>query len=118
MRVLFDQATPVPIRSHLERHEVRTVAQEGWDRLKNGELLAVAEAAGFDVLLTTDKNIRHQQNLFRSGKSRSSFLGNNNGRKLRPYVRLVAEAVDAAVAGSYAEVDFPSDSGSEKAAAE
>jgi hypothetical protein len=58
MRVLFDQATPVPIRPHLEGHEVRTASQEGWDTLKNGELLAAAEACGFDVLLTTDKNIR------------------------------------------------------------
>jgi hypothetical protein len=42
MRVLFDQATPVPIRSYLNGHEVRTAAQQGWDTLKNGDLLAVA----------------------------------------------------------------------------
>ena len=46
MRVLFDQATPVPIRPHLEGHAVRTAAQQGWDTLKNGDLLAAAEAAG------------------------------------------------------------------------
>src|ERR1700687_4111580 len=63
MRVLFDQATPVPIRSHLEGHDVRTAAQQGWDTLKNGELLAAAEADGFDVVLTTDKNMPYQQNL-------------------------------------------------------
>ena len=63
MRVLFDQATPVPIRPHLKGHEVRTAAQQGWDRLKNGELLVAAEADGFDVLLTTDKNMRYQQNI-------------------------------------------------------
>ena len=57
MRVLFDQATPVPIRAFLEGHDVRTAAQQGWDTLKNGELLASAEADGFDVLLTTDKNM-------------------------------------------------------------
>jgi hypothetical protein len=62
MRVLFDQATPVPIRSFLEGHTVSTAAHEGWDRLQNGELLNAAEAAGFDVLLTTDKNMRYQQN--------------------------------------------------------
>ena len=65
MRVLFDQATPVPIRPHLEGHEVRTATQKGWNTLKNGELLAAAETAGFDVLLTTDKNIRYQQDLSR-----------------------------------------------------
>jgi hypothetical protein len=63
MRVLFDQATPLPIRSHLKGHEIRTAAQEGWATLKNGEMLNAAERAGFDVLLTTDKNIRYQQNL-------------------------------------------------------
>ena len=63
MRVLFDQATPVPLRPFLQGHTVRTAAQEKWDRLRNGELLNAAEAAGFDVLLTTDKNMRYQQNL-------------------------------------------------------
>jgi hypothetical protein len=63
MRVLFDQATPTPIRLFLEGHTVRTAAHEGWDRFQNGELLAAAEAAAFDVLLTTDKNMRYQQNL-------------------------------------------------------
>lgn len=63
MRVLFDQATPVPILPYLKGHEVRTAAQQGWDTPKNGELLGAAEADGFDVSLTTDKNMRHQQNL-------------------------------------------------------
>jgi hypothetical protein len=43
MRVLFDQATPVPIRPYLEGHAVRTAAQQGWDKLSNGDLLAMAE---------------------------------------------------------------------------
>ena len=60
MRVLFDQATPVPIRPFLESHTVRTATQEQWDRLDNGELLNAAETAGFDVLVTTDKNMRYQ----------------------------------------------------------
>ena len=63
MRIIFDQATPVPLRLYLAEHIVRTAAQEGWDQLKNGDLLKVAEAAGFDLLLTTDKNMIYQQNL-------------------------------------------------------
>jgi hypothetical protein len=63
MRVLFDQATPVPIRDFLVDHVVSTAAQQHWDRLKNGDLLTSAEHAGFDVLLTTDKNMRYQQNM-------------------------------------------------------
>ena len=58
MLIVFDQATPVPIRPYLEGHTVRTAAQEGWDRLRNGDLLTAAEEAGFDLLLTTDKNMR------------------------------------------------------------
>jgi hypothetical protein len=63
MRVLFDQATAVPIRPFLIGHTVRTAAQQPWDTLKNGDLLIAAEDAGFDVFLTTDRNIRYQQNL-------------------------------------------------------
>src|SRR5207302_9749561 len=63
MRILFDQGTPVQIRRSLEAHTVKTSREQGWSTLANGELLRVAEEAGFDVLLTTDKNIRFQQNL-------------------------------------------------------
>lgn len=106
MRVLFDQATPVPIRSHLEGHDVRTVAQEGWSTLKNGELLASAEAAGYDVLLTTDKNIRYQQNLSKR-KIAIVVVGEQQWPKLRPYVSLVVNAVNAVLSGGYVEVDIP-----------
>jgi hypothetical protein len=61
MLILFDQATPVPLRPYLGPHTVFTAAQKGWDRLRNGDLLDAAEDAGFEMLLTTDKNIRYQQ---------------------------------------------------------
>jgi hypothetical protein len=63
MLVLFDHGTPAPIRSFLEGHVVTRTQDLGWDRLTNGELLEAAEANGFDLLLTTDKNIQYQQNL-------------------------------------------------------
>ena len=106
MRVLFDQATPVPIRPYLKGHEVRTAAQQGWDTLKNGELLMAAEADGFDVLLTTDKNMRYQQNLA-GRKIAVLVLGLQQWPSLQPYVQLVVEAVNAAVPGSYIEIDLP-----------
>jgi len=62
MRILFDQGTPVGIRTALRSHYVRTARQLGWGTLTNGDLLPQAEAAGFDVLVTTDQNIPHQQN--------------------------------------------------------
>jgi hypothetical protein len=94
MRVLFDQATPVPIRAYLEGHDVRTAAQQGWDTLKNGELLAAAEADGFDVLLTTDKNMPYQQNLA-GRKIAVVVLGLQRWPSLRPNVRRVVEAIKA-----------------------
>jgi hypothetical protein len=106
MRVLFDQATPVPIRSYLEGQEVRTAAQQGWDTLKNGELLAAAEAEGFDVLLTTDKNMPYQQNL--AGRRIAVVvLGLQQWPSLRPNVWRVVEAIKAAKPGSYTQVEFP-----------
>lgn len=106
MRVLFDQATPVPIRQFLKTHVVRTAAQEQWDRLDNGELLNAAEAAGFDVLVTTDKNIRYQQNLT-GRKIAIVLLCQQQWPELQKYVQLVVAAVNAATPGTYTEVDIP-----------
>jgi predicted nuclease of predicted toxin-antitoxin system len=106
MRLLFDQATPVPLRAYLLEHDVRTAAQQGWATLKNGELLAVAEADGFDVLLTTDKNMRYQQNL--SGRKIAVVvLRLQQWPSLRPHVQHIAEAIDAAKPGTYVEIEFP-----------
>jgi hypothetical protein len=63
MHILFDHGTPAPLRSFLTGHTVREAKAQGWDTFKNGDLLTAAEVAGFDVLGTTDKNIRYQQNL-------------------------------------------------------
>src|ERR1039458_7399643 len=104
MLILFDQATPVPLRQYLVLHTVRTAAQEGWDRLKNGDLLNAAEEAGFDMLLTTDKNMRYQQNL-EGRRIAILVLGQQQWNLLRPHVQLVVNAVNSAIPGSYAEVE-------------
>src|ERR1700684_4099993 len=106
MRIIFDQATPVPIRTYLGGHTVRTAAQQGWDRLRNGDLLTAAEQAGFDLLLTTDKNMRYQQNLA-GRKIAIVVLGLQQWPRLRPHVGRVVEAIKAAMPGSYTEVEFP-----------
>jgi hypothetical protein len=106
MRVLFDQATPVPIRPFLKGHTVSTAAHEGWDRLQNGELINAAEAAGFDVLLTSDKNMPYQQNL--AGRKIAIIVpGRQQWPEVRPHVHLVVAAVNAAKAGAYVEVEIP-----------
>ena len=63
MLILLDNGTPAPLRYALTGHIVVEAIERGWDRLVNGELIAEAEAAGFEVLLTTDKNMRYQQNM-------------------------------------------------------
>ncbi|MGO9340751.1 MAG: hypothetical protein ACLPY1_25025 [Terracidiphilus sp.] len=106
MLILFDQATPVPLRPYLKPHTVRTAAQQGWDKFKNGDLLNAAEEAGFELLLTTDKNMRYQQNLAWR-KIAILVLGQQQWNLLRPHVQLVVDAVKAAIPGSYTEVEIP-----------
>ena len=96
----------MPIRPYLEGHTVRTAAQEGWDRLRNGDLLTAAEEAGFDLLLTTDKNMRYQQNLAGRGIA-IVVLSQQQWPRLRLHIQRVIEAVNAATPGSYAEVAIP-----------
>ncbi len=62
MRVLFDHCVPKPLRKYLAEHEIRTAYQMGWAALKNGKLLEAAEAE-FEILLTVDQSISHQQNM-------------------------------------------------------
>lgn len=62
MRVLFDQGTPAPLRGALTAHVVSTAYEMGWSALSNGDLLDAVEAQ-FDAFVTTDQNLRHQQNL-------------------------------------------------------
>lgn len=86
MLILFDNGTPA--------------------RLVNGELITVAEAAGFELLLTTDKNMRYQQNL-RGRKIAFLVIGNQQWPTLRRYIETVVAAVNAATLGSFAEIEIP-----------
>lgn len=106
MRILFDQATPVPLRDFLKGHTVRTAAQEKWDRLQNGDLLTAAEVAGFDLFLTTDKNMRFQQNVT-GRKIAIVLIGKQQWPDLQPHGHLVAAAVNAATPGTFTEVSIP-----------
>ena len=65
MKILFDHGTTAPLRHHLPEHSVDRSAERGWELLDNGELIRKAEEDGYEVIVTTDQNIRHQQNLGR-----------------------------------------------------
>ena len=106
MRILFDQGTPVPLRQSLTHHEVTTAYERDWSRLKNGELLETAENQGFEVLVTTDSNLKYQQNL-KSRRIAIVVLSTPSWPRIQRAVSEVVGAVDAASAGSYSEVEIP-----------
>jgi predicted nuclease of predicted toxin-antitoxin system len=57
LRVLLDKNVPYGVRRFLSDHSVETVDDRGWQQISNGELLAAAELAGFEVVVTADQNI-------------------------------------------------------------
>ena len=106
MRILFDHGTPAPLIPFLEGHTVTKAKDAGWHKLVNSELLKAAEKAGFELLLTTDKNMAAQQNL----KSRTIaivVLGSSQWRIVQRYVRRIAASVNAATPGRCVQVDIP-----------
>ena len=105
MLVLFDHSTPAPLSAHLTGHTVTEARDRGWDTLSNGELLAEAERAGFDVLLTADKNMRFQQNLI-GRRIALVVLSTPQWPVVRLHIGSIAAALNAATPGSYTEVDI------------
>lgn len=106
MRILFDHGTPAPLASFLVGHSVSKTKKMGWESLSNGDLLAAAEEAGFELLLTTDKNIRYQQNLA-IRKIALVVLSNPRWPIVRLYVEKAVKAVNVAGPSSYTEVEIP-----------
>ena len=106
MKLLFDQGTPVPLRTHLPTHTVETVHEKGWSNLNNGELLAQAEQYGFDALVTTDQNLLHQQNLAER-KISVVVLLTTSWPRIKNHIALVVQTINNLQPGSYKEVYFP-----------
>lgn len=107
MRILFDKNVPVGVRAFLTSHGVRTISELGWpDQLENGELLSRAEISGFELLVTSDQNIRYQQNL--AGRKIGVVI---RGSNIWPVVRTsgaaISAAVDAAKPGTYLFIEMP-----------
>ncbi|MGA2181269.1 MAG: hypothetical protein ABSH15_17025 [Verrucomicrobiota bacterium] len=104
MRILFDQGTPVPLRQALTAHQVSTAFEMGWAKLENGDLLRTAEGQ-FDVFVTTDQNLRYQQNL--TGRQLAILvLPTTNWLELREHLSGITAAVDAMQSGEYRELQF------------
>ena len=104
MKILFDQGTPVPLREHLRDHTVATAFELGWSMLKNGELLTAAEHS-FDLLITTDQQIRYQQNL--AGRKLAIIvLPTTSWPRLRTCIPQIRDAIASCKPGQYREVSL------------
>ena len=103
MKILFDQGTPAPLRRVLGGHTVETAYERGWSTLQNGELIAAAESAQFDVLVTTDKNLKYQQNLAARSIAVVVLL-TTSWPRIQQLLPQVIAAVNDAIPGSHFEV--------------
>jgi hypothetical protein len=103
MKIVFDQGTPVPLRHHLPEHEVDTAFELGWSRLRNGELIKTAEDGQYAILLTTDRNLKYQQNLS-ARRIAIIVLSTTSWPRISLRVEKVRQAIAAASPGDYIEV--------------
>jgi hypothetical protein len=104
MKVLLDECVPRSLRRELPEHEVLTVTERGWSGIKNGKLLASAEAE-FDVFLTVDQNLKYQQNLKAFNIGIILLVARNNRWKtLLPLIPEARKALDNIKAGDFIRV--------------
>jgi hypothetical protein len=104
MRILFDQGTPAPLRHTLAGHTISTAYEMGWAELENGDLLSAAEAA-FDAFITTDQNLRYQQNL--AGRRLAILvLPTTSWPMIQLHLPKIAAAIDALRPGDFVELVF------------
>ncbi|MFM9904861.1 MAG: hypothetical protein ACKVQJ_09865 [Pyrinomonadaceae bacterium] len=103
MKILFDQGTPVPLRKLLPEHTVVTAYELGWQTLENGSLIAAAEADGFEVIITTDQNLKYQQNL--ADRSISILvLSSTSWPRIRDNAAAIREALNNIDPASFLEI--------------
>src|SRR5262245_40408581 len=96
MKLLFDQGTPVPLRRSLTGHTTDTVYERGWSALANGDLLDIAEQEGYDLLVTTDQNLRYQQNL--AGRQIAILvLMSTSWPRIQLHIDAIQNAIDSTV---------------------
>ena len=106
MRILFDQGTPVPLRRFLSGHDVATAYERGWSTVTNGDLIRLAEQEGFELLITTDTNLRYQQNL--QGRSLTILvLTTTSWPRIRQATGSIVATIRGVEPGSYQELVIP-----------
>jgi len=106
MKIILDESVPQNLRLLIAGgHTVVTAWYQGWSGLKNGALLDAAEAAGFDLFITADQEMSHQQNL--AGRKMALVLSTNTWSFIRAGVGGIVAAIDAVRPGGYTEVEIP-----------
>jgi len=106
MRILLDHNVRAPLRNWLIGHEVETAYERGWAEMSNGDLLRIAEEFSFDVLITTDKGIRYQQNLARRRRA-LVVISTNDWTRIRKSKSVVVSAISDIAPGSFLEIEIP-----------
>ncbi len=107
MLILFDHGTPRGLARGLSGHTVITAQSLGWDKLNNGALLNAAEETAVDLLLTTDRSIRYQQNLTARKIALVVLTGATKWSRVRLHFERIAAVVNAATPGSDTEIHIP-----------
>ncbi len=105
MRILFDQGTPVPLRRYLLSHTVDTAYEQGWSELSNGDLLTMAEQEGYELLITTDRNLCYQQNLA-ARQIVIVVLMSTSWPRMKKQTDRIRLVVDAIQLGAYQEIQI------------
>ena len=104
MNVLLDACVPRLVRKCLNKHTVRTAQEMNWGELKNGALLKVAETQ-FDCFVTTDKNLKYQQNL--TGRRLAILvIPTNDWKVLKEHPSEIGNAVDKLKPRDFVELTF------------
>ena len=105
MRILLDECVPWPMHKLLVNHECSTAQRKGWGGVKNGELLRLAEGK-FDLFITSDQNIRYQQNLAER-RLPVLELSTNKLRRIAAAADLILSAIASMQPGEFRQLQVP-----------
>ena len=105
MRILLDECVPWPMHKLLVNHECSTAQREGWGGVKNGELLRLAEGK-FDLFITSDQNIRYQQNLA-DRRLPVLELSTNKLRRIAAVADLILAAIASMQPAEFRQLQVP-----------
>ena len=108
MRLLLDECVPRPLLRDLTKYDAHHVVDVGWSSKRNGELLKLMRAQGFDTMLTVDQNLPFQQNLQASGVGIVIIIARTTRvEELRLLMPQVRDALDAVKPGQVIGVGGP-----------